>query len=385
MSDAVEIFTDGACRGNPGPGGWGVVLRYREQEKLLSGGAHDTTNNRMELTAAIEALEALRRPVSGQARHRLDVREERDHPVARRVEAPGLEDRRSQTREERGLVEAPGAGRVAARYRVGVGEGSLRARGKREGRYAGPVRRRGAGVVRQVFLDTETTGLEPELGHRIIEIGGVEMVNRRLTGRRLHHYLQPDREIDDGALEVHGITREFLQDKPRFADVHADVVEFISGAEVVIHNAPFDVAFLDCELARLGDHDLRIENICRVLDSLALARQLHPGQRNGLDALCKRYGIDNSARQLHGALLDAEILADVYMAMTGGQAMLELGGPGGSAPSEGVSHGAPGVRGAGSIPVVRARPEEVQAHARQLAHIDEKSGGRCLWLRLEGG
>lgn len=239
--------------------------------------------------------------------------------------------------------------------------------------------------MRQVFLDTETTGLEPELGHRIIEIGGVEMVNRRLTGRRLHHYLQPDREIDDGALEVHGITREFLQDKPRFADVHADVVEFISGAEVVIHNAPFDVAFLDCELARLGDHDLRIENICRVLDSLALARQLHPGQRNGLDALCKRYGIDNSARQLHGALLDAEILADVYMAMTGGQAMLELGGPGGSASSEGVSHGASGVRRAGSIPVVRAHPQELQAHALQLAHIDEKSGGRCLWLRLEGG
>ena len=239
--------------------------------------------------------------------------------------------------------------------------------------------------MRQVFLDTETTGLEPELGHRIIEIGGVEMVNRRLTGRRLHHYLQPDREIDDGALEVHGITREFLQDKPRFADVHADIVEFVSGAEVIIHNAPFDVAFLDCELARLGDPDLRIESICRVLDSLALARQLHPGQRNGLDALCKRYRIDNSARQLHGALLDAEILADVYMAMTGGQATLELGGPGGPAQSEGVSHGASGVRRVGSIPVVRASPGELQTHAHQLAHIDEKSAGQCLWLRLENG
>ena len=237
--------------------------------------------------------------------------------------------------------------------------------------------------MRQVFLDTETTGLEPELGHRIIEIGGVEMVNRRLTGRRLHHYLQPDREIDDGALDVHGITREFLQDKPRFADVHADVLEFISGAEVVIHNAPFDVAFLDSELARLGDPGPRIEDVCRVLDSLALARQLHPGQRNGLDALCRRYRIDNSARQLHGALLDAEILADVYMAMTGGQATLELDGSGDTARSAGVPHGASRIRRDGSVPVVRASPEERQAHERHLAHIDEISGGQCLWLRIE--
>ena len=240
--------------------------------------------------------------------------------------------------------------------------------------------------MRQVFLDTETTGLEPELGHRIIEVGGVEMVNRRLTGRRLHQYLQPDREIDGGALEVHGITREFLQDKPRFPDVHTDILEFISDAEVVIHNAPFDVAFLDCEFARLGDPGLRIESVCRIVDSLALARQLHPGQRNGLDALCKRYRIDNSARQLHGALLDAEILADVYMAMTGGQAMLELGAPGDEAPFAGTSHGAPGVRrAAGSIAVVRASAGELRAHAGQLALIDEKSGGQCLWLRLESG
>ncbi|MCY4349272.1 MAG: DNA polymerase III subunit epsilon [Thiotrichales bacterium] len=237
--------------------------------------------------------------------------------------------------------------------------------------------------MRQIFLDTETTGLEPELGHRIIEIGGVEMVNRRLTGRRLHHYLQPDREIDDGALEVHGITREFLMDKPRFVDVHAEILEFISGAEIIIHNAPFDVAFLDCELARLAPSVRHIENICRVVDSLALARQLHPGQRNGLDALCKRYRIDNSARQLHGALLDAEILADVYLAMTGGQAMLDLGGPGDNTASGDISHGAPGARRAGSIPVVRASPQELKTHESHLAHIDEKSGGQCLWMRLE--
>ena len=239
--------------------------------------------------------------------------------------------------------------------------------------------------MRQVVLDTETTGLEPEQGHRIIEIGGVELVNRRLTDRRLHYYLQPDREIDDGALEVHGITREFLLDKPRFAEVQADILSFVAGAEVIIHNAPFDVAFLDSELARLGDPDLRIGNHCRILDSLALARQLHPGQRNGLDALCKRYGIDNSARRLHGALLDAEILADVYLAMTGGQAVLELGGAGEAAAAGISSRAGPRLRRTGSIPVVRASPEELEAHAGQLALIDEKSGGQCLWLRLEDG
>jgi len=239
--------------------------------------------------------------------------------------------------------------------------------------------------MRQVVLDTETTGLDPELGHRIIEIGVVELVNRRLTGQRLHYYLQPDREIDDGALDVHGITREFLQGKPRFADVSAEILEFVSGAEVIIHNAPFDLAFLNHELARLGDPDLRMESCCRILDSLALARQLHPGQRNGLDALCKRYQIDNSARQLHGALLDAEILADVYLAMTGGQAVLELGSTGGTAAATGSLRDAPRTRRTGSIPVVRASRDEIEAHASQLADIDETSGGRCLWLQLESG
>ena len=239
--------------------------------------------------------------------------------------------------------------------------------------------------MRQVVLDTETTGLDPELGHRVIEIGVVELVNRRLTGQRLHYYLQPDREIDDGAFEVHGITREFLQGKPRFADVSAEILEFVSGAEVIIHNAPFDVAFLNHELARLGDPDLRMESCCRILDSLALARELHPGQRNGLDALCKRYQIDNSARQLHGALLDAEILADVYLAMTGGQAVLELGSTGGTATATGALRDTPRTGRTGSIPVVRASRDEIEAHASQLADIDETSGGRCLWLQLESG
>lgn len=235
------------------------------------------------------------------------------------------------------------------------------------------------------MLDTESTGLEPEQGHRIIEVGCVELVNRRLTDRRLHYYLQPDRDIDDGALEVHGITRDFLEGKPRFADIHTEILSFVSGAEVVIHNAPFDVAFIDHELARLGDPSLRLENYCRVLDTLALARQLHPGQRNSLDALCKRYRIDNSARGLHGALLDAEILAEVYLAMTGGQGVLELGGAGETP----IARSAPsGKRRRGfeePIPIVRANPKELEAHARQLARIDEESGGRCLWLRHESG
>lgn len=242
--------------------------------------------------------------------------------------------------------------------------------------------------MRQVVVDTETTGLEPEQGHRIIEIAAVEMVNRRLTERRLHHYLQPDRDIDQGALEVHGITRDFLEGKPRFGDIHRELLSFVSGAEIIIHNAPFDVAFIDHELARLGDPSRRLEDCCRVLDSLALARQLHPGQRNSLDALCKRYRIDNSARQLHGALLDAEILAEVYLAMTGGQAVLALGGAGETASVASAPGGRPRPRRAGAIqaiPVLRASPEEREAHARQLANIDEKSGGGCLWLRHEGG
>ena len=239
--------------------------------------------------------------------------------------------------------------------------------------------------MRQVVLDTETTGLDPEQGHRIIEIGGVELVNRRLTDRRLHYYLQPDRDIDDGALEVHGITRDFLQGKPRFAEVHSDILAFVADAEVIIHNAPFDVGFIDHELARLGDPSLRLESCCRVLDSLDLARRLHPGQRNSLDALCRRYEIDNSARQLHGALLDAEILAEVYLAMTGGQAVLELGGDGDTDARVSTPRSVPSPRTAGALTVLRANADELEAHARQLAHINEKSGGECLWLRLDSG
>ena len=180
--------------------------------------------------------------------------------------------------------------------------------------------------MRQVVLDTETTGLEYQSGHRIIEIGCVELVDRKLTGRHYHQYIQPQRDIDAGAQEVHGITAEFLADKPLFADIVNDFVEFVSGAELIIHNAPFDVGFINHELGLLGGELRQIETVCGVLDSLELARKMHPGARNTLDALCQRYDIDNSHRDLHGALLDSEILADVFIAMTTGQTNLGLGG-----------------------------------------------------------
>ena len=176
--------------------------------------------------------------------------------------------------------------------------------------------------MRQIVLDTETTGLEPRLGHRIIEIGCVEVIDRRITGNSYHQYINPQREIDEGAVEVHGITTAFLADKPLFSDIVDDFLNFIRGAELVIHNAPFDVGFIDHELTLLNQQQNHVANICTVLDTLVLARHMHPGQKNNLDALCKRYFIDNSQRDLHGALLDAEILAETYLAMTGGQTML---------------------------------------------------------------
>ena len=178
--------------------------------------------------------------------------------------------------------------------------------------------------MRQIILDTETTGLEPSRGHKIIEIGCVEMVNRKLTGNHYHVYINPQREIDEGAIEVHGISNEFLQDKPLFKDIVDDFIEYVKGSELVIHNAPFDIGFLDHELKSLSGDRGKMADICSVLDTLVLARQMHPGQKNSLDALCKRYLVDNSHRELHGALLDSEILADVYLLMTGGQTALIL-------------------------------------------------------------
>ncbi len=236
--------------------------------------------------------------------------------------------------------------------------------------------------MRQVVLDTETTGLEPELGHRIIEIGCIEVVNRRRTGRVFHRYLCPDRDIDAGALQVHGLTGEFLRGQPRFADVAGEWLEFVRDAELVIHNAPFDVAFLDAELARLAEPPGRVADHCQVLDTLLMARRLHPGQRNGLDALCKRYSVDNSHRDLHGALLDADLLLEVYLAMTGGQGALTLDEAGSTATARTRARRAKRPRGA--LVVLHATPEEVQAHEQRLAALDKASGGRTLW-RIAAG
>lgn len=234
--------------------------------------------------------------------------------------------------------------------------------------------------MRQIVLDTETTGLEPELGHRIIEIGCVELVNRRATGRTFHRYLNPEREIDDAALAVHGISRTDLDGQPRFGEIHEELLAFLAEAELVIHNAEFDVAFLDAELARVAGEARRVASVCQVLDTLALAREMHPGQRNSLDALCKRYEVDDSHRELHGALLDARILADVYLAMTGGQgalALTEAASP--MRTAEGVRPVRALVRTGLELLVLLASEEEARAHESMLSLITRASGGRCLW------
>ena len=234
-------------------------------------------------------------------------------------------------------------------------------------------------MTRQIVLDTETTGLEPEQGHRIIEIGCVEMIDRRLTGNNFHQYLQPDRDIDAAAIEVHGITNEFLADKPHFTDVATDFIEYVQGAELVIHNAPFDLGFLNAELRRMGS-STQMGDLCSVIDTLVMAKKMHPGQRNSLDALCKRYDIDNTHRELHGALLDAEILADVYLMMTGGQVALLLDVGSGTGESVQAEDGIRRLQDARPpLKIVRATEEELAIHRRIL----EKMGEACVWNGAE--
>jgi DNA polymerase-3 subunit epsilon len=230
--------------------------------------------------------------------------------------------------------------------------------------------------MRQIVLDTETTGLEPRHGHRIIEVGAVELVDRQLTGQHFHVYINPEREIDQGALEVHGITEEFLRDKPRFAEIADDLMAFVDGAELVIHNAPFDIGFIDNELSLTGNNHRSITEVASVLDTLELAKDLHPGQRNNLDALCKRYEVDNTTRTLHGALLDSEILADVYLAMTGGQVDLGLSLETGSEleDDDDMLHAE-----RPALLVLKATDEELQQHQARLQDI-EKQSGECLYL-----
>ena len=234
--------------------------------------------------------------------------------------------------------------------------------------------------MRQVVLDTETTGLEVKQGHRIIEIGCVELLNRRRTNRTYHRYLHPDREIDSAAEQVHGITREMLENQPRFAEIAGDLLEFINGAELVIHNAEFDIGFLNNEFRMAAHEDDAVGQRCQVVDTLVLARRLHPGQKNGLDALCKRYGIDNSGRDFHGALLDAQLLADVYLAMTGGQVSLLLDAtPAATAArSAEVRFDRSGLR----LAVIRASEAEIAAHERQLDLLQKACPEGPLWRKL---
>jgi len=232
--------------------------------------------------------------------------------------------------------------------------------------------------MRQIVLDTETTGLEPAQGHNVIEIGCVEMFKRRLTGNNYHQYIKPDRDSDEDAIRIHGITNEFLADKPKFRDITADFLEYIRGAELIIHNAPFDIGFLNAELKRNGCRE-KVEDICSVVDSLVLARRKHPGQKNNLNALCRRYGIDNSHRELHGALLDSEILADVYLMLTGGQTNLLLGQEG-SSDSEGESISVRKLENpASNLKVIEPTPEELSAHSEFVALLDKKTGGESLY------
>jgi DNA polymerase-3 subunit epsilon len=234
--------------------------------------------------------------------------------------------------------------------------------------------------MRQIVLDTETTGLEISQDHRIIEIGCVEMVNRKLTGRHYHQYINPQRNVDEGAMEVHGITDQFLTDKPLFESIAADFLEFVDGADLIIHNAPFDLGFINHEIAKLPNKIAVIEKECKIIDTLALARQKHPGQKNNLDALCKRYGVDNSQRDLHGALLDAEILADVYLLMTGGQVNLNINDQ--SAADTGELNQASTIRrlvkDRPALRVIEANEHEVSRHHAKLDAITASSG-KCLW------
>ena len=233
--------------------------------------------------------------------------------------------------------------------------------------------------MRQIVLDTETTGIDPKQGHRIIEIGCVEMINRKLTGNTFHVYINPERLVEQEAIDVHGITNEYLADKPVFSHIAKDFIEFIRGAELVIHNAPFDIGFMDHEFKKIHGIEAKETNkICTVLDTLDLARKIHPGQKNNLDALCRRYGIDNSHREKHGALLDSEILADVYLMMTGGQTDLNLSGK---------ASGESGIQietirrlpvDRKPLKVVMATADELEQHESRLDLVAEK-GGTCLW------
>lgn len=236
--------------------------------------------------------------------------------------------------------------------------------------------------MRQVVLDTETTGLEPTQGHRIIEIGCVELVNRRKTGNVYHQYINPERDVEDGAYDVHGISNDILADKPVFADIAQEFIDFIRDSELIIHNAPFDVGFINAELGNLGKNWGQVSDYCQILDTLVLARGKHPGQKNSLDALCKRYEVDNSQRELHGALLDAQILVDVYLLLTGGQTRLTLEHEATESQPE-LHYVEMSKNDRPKLRLVQPTQDELQQHQMRLAEIEEITGKPCIWNELE--
>ena len=386
----VQIYTDGACRANPGPGGWAALLVVGDSRKEISGAESATTNNRMELMAAISGIGALKR------RCEVDLYTDSKYVLqgitqwlpqwkAKGWRTAARKPVRNQDLWERLDLAAEAQDIIWHWVKGHSGDAGNELVDQLANRAIDRLLAGGEKRVRQIVLDTETTGLEVDKNHRIIEIGCIEMLNRRVTGRTFHQYLNPEREIDAGAQQVHGLSLERLAPEPKFAQVAPQFLEFIQGAELIIHNAPFDVAFLNAELRRLGDETADIAIICSVLDTLVLARNMHPGQRNNLDALCKRYGVDNSQRDLHGALLDARILADVYLAMTGGQAKLTWGTDrdterehaAAQAGLAGASGAAPGQR----IPVILASAEELAAHDEALLRLDKASDGKTVWRR----
>ena len=387
----VEIFTDGACKGNPGRGGWGALLRSGAHERELWGGEPETTNNRMEMTAVIEALGALKRPsevvLTTDSQYVRKGITEWIEGWKRRGWLTAAKQPVKNAELWRAMDEAAARHAVEWRWVKGhsghaenervdaLANRGIEELGKRVTGDAGAAE--GALVSRQIVLDTETTGLDPKSGHRVIELGCVEMRERRLTGHNLHLYFQPDREVDPGAMAVHGITDEFLADKPRFADKVDEIRDYLLGAELIIHNADFDVGFLEHEF-RLHGTPIELAEACTVTDTLRMARKQFPGQRNSLDALCKRLGVGNSHRTLHGALLDSEILADVYLVMTGGQTALVLDEDAGGSAETG--------RGLANVDTSRlafvpARPEELVGHEAWLDRLDAEAADGAVWRK----
>ncbi|MBE9561692.1 MAG: DNA polymerase III subunit epsilon [Proteobacteria bacterium] len=390
----VEAFTDGACRGNPGPGGWGVLLRQQGKETELYGGELDTTNNRMELLAAIMALESLpptsnvclstdSKYVQKGITEWITVWIQRGWKTANKEPVKNVDLwKRLYAITQKHQVDwqwvKGHSGHRENEIADNLANRGMDSRLKKTSKIADNTIKyniQDNSNMRQVVLDTETTGIDPKAGHRIIEIGCVEIINRRTTDNRYHQYIKSKHKIDDGAMRVHGITNEFLDDKPQFFEIVDKFMNFIQGAELVIHNASFDIGFIDHELKLLKQGWKPVKQYCQILDTLALARKHHPGQKNNLDALCKRYNIDNSNRQLHGALLDAEILAELYLVMTGGQVSL-LGSSKQTTETNTIKRIS---KDRESLVIIQPSEQELQAHTKYLQNLDKVSGGKCIW------